>query len=99
MEELDWEEVRRFGAEKGIDWKFTPADSPWHNGCSESLVKSAKLAIKSAIKGHVLSFSELQTVVYEAANMLNERPIGKHPTNPDEGAYWASCTIFPMSRP
>ena len=29
----------------------------------------------------------MQTVVYEVANILNERPIGRHPTNPDEGTY------------
>ena len=34
-----------------------------------------------------MSFAELQTVVYEASNILNERPVGRHPVNPDEGAY------------
>ena len=29
-----------------------------------------------AIGDHVLSFPELQTVLYEAANLVNERPIG-----------------------
>ena len=84
---LDWETIQKFGAQRGIEWKFTPADSPWHNGCSESLVKSTKLAIKACIKDQVLTNPELHTVVYEVANILNERPIGMHPTNPDEGTY------------
>ena len=25
--------------------------------------------------------------MFEAANLLNERPIGRHPTSPDEGTY------------
>ena len=35
----------------------------------------------------VLSFSELSTVMYEVANLINERPIGKHPAHPDDGTY------------
>ena len=31
-------------------------------------------------------FYELQTVYYEAANLINERPIGLHPANPEDGA-------------
>ena len=50
-----------FGAEQGLHWKFTAADAPWKNGCSESLVKSVKKAIKGVIGEQVLMFSELQT--------------------------------------
>ena len=39
------------------------------------------------IGAQVLKFSELLTVLYEAANLVNERPIGKHPTEPDEERY------------
>jgi hypothetical protein len=84
---MDWEQIQRCGSKTGTEWKFTPADGPWHNGCSEALIKSTKLAIKGSIKDQILTFAELQTVVYEAANLLNERPIGRHPTNPNEGSY------------
>ena len=47
----------------GTEWKFTPADGPWHNGCSEALIRSTKLAIKGSIKDQVLTYAELQTVV------------------------------------
>ena len=43
--------------------------------------------IKGAIGSQVISFSELETVCLEAANLLNERPIGRHFTDPDDGAY------------
>ena len=87
VKEMDWQRIIKYGAENSLDWKFTPADAPWHNGCSESLIKSTKLALKSAINDQVLSFSELLTVLYEIANILNERPIGRHTSNPDEGSY------------
>ena len=36
---------------------------------------------------HILSFSEMLTVAYESANLMNERPIGRHPTSPEDGHY------------
>ena len=41
----DWDELAAFGATKGMEWKFLPADVPWQNGTSEALVKSVKKAI------------------------------------------------------
>lgn len=84
---LDENQLRQFGAEQGLEWKFTAADAPWQNGCSEALVKSVKKAIKGVIGEQVLMFSELQTVCFEAANLVNERPIGVHPTEPGDDVY------------
>ena len=83
----DWDELLAFGATKGMQWEFVPADAPWQNGVSEALVKSVKKAIAVAIGESIMTFSELQTVCYEAANLVNERPIGRHPTSPDDGIY------------
>ena len=30
---------------------------------------------------------EKQTILFEVANLLNDRPIGRHPTHPDGGFY------------
>ena len=76
-----------FGVDKGHTWKFAAPDGPWQNGCSEALIKSEKKAITGAIGNQVLLFSELQTVCLEEANLLNDRPIGRHPTDPDDRAY------------
>ena len=85
----DWnqEELKIFGVMEGFKWHFVPADAPWQNGVSEALVKYIKRAITAAISDHVLRFSELETVCFEAANLVNERPIGRHPTSPDDGTY------------
>jgi hypothetical protein len=37
--------------------------------------------------GKLCSFAELQTVVYEAAQLVNQRPIGRKPLTPDDGTY------------
>ena len=34
-----------------------------------------------------MTFSEVQIVCFEAANVINERPIGRHPTSPDDKSY------------
>ena len=52
-----------------------------------SRLKSAKKCIKHAVGQHVLTYSELSTVFIECANLLNERPVGNHPQDPDDGRY------------
>ena len=76
ISELDLSEIRSFGHANGVSWKFSTPDSPWQNGCSEILIKAIKKAISGAIGEQILTFSELQTVCFEAANLVNERPIG-----------------------
>lgn len=85
MKGWNQEELQQFGMMEGFKWEFTPA--PWKNRISEALVKSVERAITTAIGDHVMTVSELQTVCFEAANLVNERPIGRHPTSPDDGTY------------
>ena len=68
------EEQKEFGVMEGFKWDFAPADAPWQNGVSEALVKSVKQAITAAISDQVMTLSELQTVCFEVANLVNERP-------------------------
>ena len=85
--EYDWNKIREFGIDKGIEWEFLPGDSPWWNGCCESLIRSVKKSISIAVWNHRLSFSELQTVCFEDASLANERPIGIKPGNYSEHSY------------
>ncbi|XP_045115478.1 uncharacterized protein LOC123507035 [Portunus trituberculatus] len=78
--DLDFDELVKFGGKEGMTWKFTRgADAPWQNGCSEALIKSVKRALAYSIGDRVLQFGELQTVFFEVANLINERPIGAKP--------------------
>ena len=87
IKDLSWNEIERIGVKHGVEWGFLPADAPWHNGATESLVKPVKRALNAAIGGEVTSFSELQTVMFEAAQIVNQHPIGVHPTCPEECPY------------
>ena len=81
------QELRDFCAERGTEWKFTTPAAPHENGCVESLVKSCKVALKKAIGDQTLTPFELYTCLQEVANLVNQRPIGRIPNDPDDGAY------------
>ena len=84
---LSAEELRDFCAERGTTWKFTTPSAPHHNGCAEALVKSCKIALKKAIGDQLVTPFELHTCLQEVANLVNQRPIGRTPNDPDDGAY------------
>jgi transposase InsO family protein len=83
----DKKELYDYCADKGIQWKFTTPGAPHQNGCAEALVKSCKRALKTAIGDHTLSPFELYTCIPEVANLVNQRPIGRVPNDPDDGSY------------
>jgi hypothetical protein len=77
--EVDREVLLQTGAEAGLKWIFGPAESPWHQGAVEALVKVAKKAITFSVREQRLSTPELLTVFSQVANLLNERPLGLIP--------------------
>lgn len=79
--------LKEYGADKGMQWKFITPTAPQQNCCAESLVKSCKFALKKAVGGHLLTPFELYTCLIEVANLVNQRPIGRLPNDPDDGAY------------
>ena len=70
-----------------MSWQFSTPGTSHQNGCAEALVKSCKIALKKAIGDQVLSPMELQTCLLEIANLVNQRPIGRIPNDPDDGSY------------
>ena len=35
IKDLNWSQIRDYGACEGVEWHFTPGDSPWKNGCAD----------------------------------------------------------------
>jgi len=87
IEGWDVDELRNYCADKGMEWKFTTPGAPHQNGCAEALVKSCKYALKRSIGQQVLAPFELYTYLLEVANLVNQRPIGRAPNDPDDGSY------------
>ncbi|KAL9987899.1 hypothetical protein ACROYT_G002279 [Oculina patagonica] len=77
---IDRESLQKDSAQNGSTWVFGPADSPWHQGAVESLIKAAKRAIHFSVSNQRLSVPEFLTVCCEVSNLLNERPIGVKPS-------------------
>lgn len=79
-EKMNREELNKNGVQNGLKWIFGCADSPWQQSAVESLVKATKRAICFAFGKQRLTVHEFLTVCAEAANLLNERPIGTLPS-------------------
>ena len=91
------EELIRFGAENGINWKTCMPTSQHQNGAAEILVKLTKGILKAllaAIGRSVLSLNELNTVLKETANICNERPIGIRPNSVSNQEYLSPNTLL-----
>ena len=80
-------ELKEFCAERGIKWQFATPLAPHQNGGTEAMVKTIKTALKKAIGDAVLAPFELYTCLLEITNLVNQRPIGRIPTDPDGGSY------------
>ena len=76
----DWQRIncdvlQRNSVLNGTTWVFGPADSLWHQGAVESLIKEAKHAIHFSVSNQRLSVPEFLTVCSEVSSLLNEHPI------------------------
>ena len=67
----------------GVNWYAIPPSAPHMGGIWESAVKSAKGLIKRSFGQAVLSEHFLRLVVMEAEAILNSRPLGELPDDPD----------------
>ena len=89
--------LKRFGAEKGLDWQFVMSDSQHQNGAVEILVKMVKGVRKSFLKSmgtNILSLNEVMTLMTEVSNLVNERPIGVKPNSNTHPAYLSPNSLF-----
>ncbi|XP_033127835.1 uncharacterized protein LOC117125438 [Anneissia japonica] len=83
----DIHKLKEYCAERQITWRFTTSHAPHHNGCAEVLVKSYKHALKESVGSQLLTPLELYTYLKKVSNLINEKPIGRKPTDPDDGTY------------
>lgn len=87
IEGWDVTKLKEYCAERGMKWQFITPLAPHQNGCAESMIKSVRKALKKAIGDTVLTPFELYTCLLEAANIVNQRPIGRIPNDPNDGSY------------
>ena len=76
-----WEEAENVSAGRGTRWEFVPAGAQFRNELAEARVKVEKETLKNMLMATLvsgkptLSYAELATVLTQAANIVNDRPI------------------------
>ena len=96
----DEETLVRFGAENKLECLFIMASSQHQNGAAESLIKFIKGVMKSFLRSYresKLTINELNTLLWETANVVNERPIGMYP-NSQTGTNYLSPNLLLLGR-
>ena len=67
--------VREYLKSKSVRWKHQTPRSPWMGGHFERLVRTIKASLATAISRKFLTLEEFRTVVLEAENIVNSRPL------------------------
>lgn len=81
---LDTGAILRETATKGIDWIFNCPSNPEAGGAWERLVQSAKRVLKITLKEASPKVETLRSLLLEAANILNSRPLTHVPVDPSD---------------
>ena len=81
------EQLGNFAAEYKFEWSVSPGNSPWRQGRTEVRIKIIKRLLKIAVGPVKLSPTELQTALYEIADLCNNRPIGVNKTPRADGSF------------
>ena len=93
----DQNQLDRFSATKGIEWRFIMAAAQHQNGAAESMIKFSKGVMKALIKSYgesKLTLNELNTLLAETANLVNERPIGVKPNSQTDSEYLSPNSLL-----
>ena len=94
--------VKEYLAAKNIRWKHQTSRSPWMRGHFERLVRTVKASLATAISRKLLTLEEFTTVMKEAENIVNSRPLtyqsdetGDIPLSPSQLAWGRDLTLMP----
>jgi hypothetical protein len=75
VEDWDPSAIQDWLADRKIKWKFAPTGGQHMNGQAERMIRQVKNVLKSTLEGKSCSFNELTTILFEAAIIVNSRPI------------------------
>ena len=78
--------LRDFATGKNFQWSVSPPDSPWRQGKAERRIGILKKLLRYSIGDTRVTPVELQTILFETANICNERPLGLSKPRED-GSY------------
>jgi hypothetical protein len=81
----DWTAVHEQAERAGAEWHIVPTGGQHYNGQAERLIGLLKRCLEGALNNRRFTLGELSTVVAEAAQVVNSRPIAKNTGDPEAG--------------
>ena len=84
IERLDQEQLEQYSRDNGFEFRFNPPGAPHMGGVFESLIKSAKRAIRANLKNAEFTDAELQAAFIGAEDLVNSRPLGYQTNDPND---------------
>ncbi|KAK7904407.1 hypothetical protein WMY93_017014 [Mugilogobius chulae] len=100
LDRLNKQELEENAAKNGTEWswKIHPANSPHRNGAAEAAVRLVKRALHNLGGDGVFTWSEFQTLLFMAANLVNERPIDAKVQSREECISYVSPNSLLLGR-
>ena len=83
---LDQSKISSFLCNNDIDWHFNPPAASHFGGVWERMIRTTRKILYSLLKeqGCTIDYEILSTVLCEAENILNNRPLTATSTNPND---------------
>jgi transposase InsO family protein len=81
----DWTAVHEQAERVGAEWHIVPTGGQHYNGQAERLIGLLKRCLEGALNNRKFTLGELSTVVAEAAQVVNSRPIARNTGDPETG--------------
>jgi hypothetical protein len=81
----DWTAVHEQAEREGAEWHIVPTGGQHYNGQAERLIGLLKRCLEGALNNRKFTLGELSTVVAEAAQVVNSRPIARNTGDPETG--------------
>jgi hypothetical protein len=79
----NWAKVDELCSQRGATWRLVPTGGQHHNGHAERVIGMMKLCLAQTLEGKRCSLMELATVLSEAAQAVNSRPIARSKPSED----------------
>ena len=78
MERWNEQQISTFCLQRKIQWTFNPPSASHKGGVWERMIRSVRQILRSVLKEQLVSDETLLTVMAEAMNILNSRPLTRN---------------------
>ena len=103
IEEWNQHKINNFCRQKKIEWIFNPPSASHMGGAWERMIRSVRQILKAILKEQLVSDEVLSTVMAEAVNILNSRPLTRNsdsaldeqPLTPNHLLHLRPCPDLP----